>query len=182
VAVIEHPAHGATIAREPAVSGRDAARRGAGGHAARAALRAQIGRLERQLADLAAATYPHLVAPPTAAAAAAAVAAAATTTRPGPRILTLGELERVRDELAMRLADLRVAAVEQAEQQAGARDELRAMVADPRAYRGRRVRAAELGVPGCTVYASRPRLGLIGMLAGWWHVTVSSGCPIGCGP
>jgi hypothetical protein len=24
----------------------------------------------------------------------------------------------------------------------------------------------------------RPRLGLIGMLAGWWHVKLSSGCPL----
>lgn len=28
------------------------------------------------------------------------------------------------------------------------------------------------------VWQVRPRLGLIGMLAGWWHVKLSSGCPL----
>jgi len=38
--------------------------------------------------------------------------------------------------------------------------------------------ALELGEGGCGVYQVRPRLGLIGMLAGWWHVKLSSGCPL----
>jgi hypothetical protein len=28
------------------------------------------------------------------------------------------------------------------------------------------------------VWHVRPRLGLVGMLAGWWQVKLSSGCPL----
>ena len=31
---------------------------------------------------------------------------------------------------------------------------------------------------GCGAYQVRPRLGLIGMLMGWWQVKLSSGCPV----
>jgi hypothetical protein len=51
------------------------------------------------------------------------------------------------------------------------------MLADPAAHRGERIALRELGRPGCGVYAVKPRLGLVGMLAGWWQVTLSSGCP-----
>ena len=37
---------------------------------------------------------------------------------------------------------------------------------------------ADVGEPGCGRWHSRPRLGLIGMLMGWWRVKVSSGCPL----
>ena len=37
---------------------------------------------------------------------------------------------------------------------------------------------ADLGVGGCGVWHVRPRLGLIGMLMGWWQVKLSSGCPL----
>jgi hypothetical protein len=33
-------------------------------------------------------------------------------------------------------------------------------------------------VGGCGVWQVRPRLGLIGMLMGWWQVKLSSGCPL----
>ena len=39
------------------------------------------------------------------------------------------------------------------------------------------VTSGVLGEPGCVSYHVKPRLGIIGMLAGWWHVKVSSGCP-----
>jgi len=35
-----------------------------------------------------------------------------------------------------------------------------------------------VGEPGCGVWQVRPRLGLIGMLMGWWQVKLSSGCPL----
>jgi len=88
----------------------------------------------------------------------------------GPRLPSLGELERVRDGLAARPRP------EPAEH-AGARLLLERMLADPGAHRGARVPLAALGEPGCGAYAVRPRLGLIGMLAGWWEVKLSSGCP-----
>jgi hypothetical protein len=139
--------------------------------AARVDLRAQIERLERQVAALAAATYPRLDLSP-------------VTPRfaSRPHVLDLGELELVRDALADRLGAMRRAAVLQAEMQAEAREELERMVADPRAYRGRKLTNADLGRPGCATYEVCPRFGLLGRLASWWQVKVSSGCPLGCGP
>jgi hypothetical protein len=88
----------------------------------------------------------------------------------GPRLLSLGDLERVRDGLAARPEP-------PADDHEGARIRLERMLAEPTAHRWERVALAELGEPGCGVYAVRPRLGLIGMLAGWWQVKLSSGCP-----
>jgi hypothetical protein len=92
-------------------------------------------------------------------------------------MLSLGELERVRDALAARLATLHTAADDQAARQAVALRELEQMLADPPAHKWERIRNADLGRPGCTTYHVRPKLGLIGMLAGWWQVVVSGGCP-----
>jgi hypothetical protein len=91
----------------------------------------------------------------------------------GPRMLSLGELERVRDGLAA----ARPAAGADGEGHAAARLRLERMLADPAAHHWARVPLAALGVPGCGAYVVRPRLGLIGMLAGWWEVKLSSGCP-----
>ncbi len=138
--------------------------------AARGDLRAQIARIERELAHLAAATYPRLpqIAPPGAGR--------------GPRVLGLGELERVRDALAERLTIQRAAAADQAARQADARALLERMYLDPPAHRRVRLVNADLGLPGCTAYEVVPRAGVVGMLAGWWHVKVSSGCPLAWGP
>jgi len=135
--------------------------------AARSDLRAQIARLEGELARLAAATYPRLPAWPVAA-----------RTSGGPRVLALGDLERVRDGLATRLTVQRGAAAAQAERQADARALLERMYADPPAHRRTRLANADLGLAGCTTYEVAPRLGIVGMLAGWWHVKISSGCPL----
>jgi hypothetical protein len=138
---------------------------------ARGDLRAQIARLERELATIAAATYPRLDLSPV---------------TPGmssrPHVLDLGELELVRDALADRLSQMRSAALVQAEAQADAREELERMLVDPPAHRGRRLTNAELGLPGCTTYEVRPRFGVLGRLASWWQVKVSSGCPLVWGP
>jgi hypothetical protein len=138
--------------------------------AARGDLRAQIGRLERELAHLAAATYPRLPCVPV------------TPHRGAPRVLGLGELERVRDALAARLTEQRAAAAAQAARQADARALLERMYRDPPAHRRQRLTNSELGMTGCTTYEVAPRLGLVGMLAGWWQVKVSSGCPLTWGP
>ena len=52
------------------------------------------------------------------------------------------------------------------------------MLRDPGRHRFVRVSAADVGEPGCGVWHVRPRLGLIGMLMGWWQVKLSSGCPL----
>jgi hypothetical protein len=134
--------------------------------AAREDLRTQIAGLERRMAYLAAATYPRLDLAPV------------TGTLDGaPRVLGLGDLERVRDALAGRLAAMRSAAAVQAGEQEDARVVLEQMLADPPAHRGRRLTNAQLGLHGCTTYEVVPRFGVLGRLASWWQVKISSGCP-----
>jgi hypothetical protein len=134
--------------------------------AARRSLRAQIERLERELADAFVTAYPMggLEHP-------AACTAA-------PRLLDLGELERVRDELTERLRCARVTIAERAELHAANRLLLERMLLEPGRYRFARISQADIGEPGCGVWQVRPRLGLIGMLMGWWEVRLSSGCPL----
>jgi hypothetical protein len=134
--------------------------------AARRALRGQIARLERELATVLATTYPRIAAP-------------AEPRRAGaPRLLGLVELERSRDALAARVSDVHALVAEQRAGQAAARARLQAMLADPPAHKGERIAHAELGLPGCTVYAVLPRFGPVGLLTNWWRVKVSSGCPL----
>jgi hypothetical protein len=134
--------------------------------AARRTLRAQIARLERELAAAAISTYPRLP------------VEAASPGHAGPRLLGLGELERTRDDLAARLADVRAQAAGQAERQEEARLLIERMLLAPREHKWIRVCNADIGEPGCKHWHVVPRLGLVGMLAGWWHVKISSGCPL----
>jgi hypothetical protein len=137
--------------------------------AARGSLRAQIARLERELGETILAAFPHVVEPPGAAALAAGVH--------GPRLLGLGELERVRDDLAERVRQARVVVARRADVEAASRELLEEMLRDPARHKWVRLPAADLGERGCGAYQVRPRLGVIGMLMGWWHVKLSSGCP-----
>ena len=52
------------------------------------------------------------------------------------------------------------------------------MLLAPGEHRHVRIAQRDLGEGGCGVWHVRPRLGLIGMLMGWWHVKLSSGCPL----
>lgn len=133
---------------------------------ARAQLRSQIGALERELAGLLAegfgrVTVDHQV---------AALAAE-------PRVLGLGDLERTRDALAARVGAARAALRERAREEAGKRELLKAMLARPAEFKWVRISREEIGEPGCGHWHSKPRLGPLGMLMGWWQVKVSSGCP-----
>jgi hypothetical protein len=96
-------------------------------------------------------------------------------------VLDLGSLERIRDELAERVREARVTIAHRAEIQAANRVALERMLLEPGKYRFARIAASDLGEPGCGVWHVRPRLGLIGMLMGWWEVKLSSGCPLGRG-
>jgi hypothetical protein len=138
--------------------------------AARASLRGQIAKLERDLADALSDARPG------------DLFAAPTSRLRGPRLLDLGELERVRDALSDRLAEGRRRIAARAEREAAARVRLERVLLDPGRHRRVRIAQAELGEPGCGVYHVRPRLGLVGMLAGWWQVKLSSGCPLATGP
>jgi hypothetical protein len=133
---------------------------------ARHDLRDQIAKLEAQLGAAVNAGFPHLSVPPPGRSGAAG------------RLLDLGGLERVRDELAERLGALRREAEALGARQAESRRLLERMRLEPGRHRWVRVYAADLGEPGCQSWQVRPRLGLLGMLMGWWRVKLSSGCPL----
>jgi hypothetical protein len=140
--------------------------------AARRTLREQIARLERDLADAFVTAFEMRGLPEPAPPASPAARA---------RMLDLGELEVVRDELADRLRDARTTISRRAEEIAEKRLVLERMLLRPADYKFVRVSRRELGEPGCGVWQVRPRLGLIGMLMGWWQVKLSSGCPLAGG-
>jgi hypothetical protein len=137
--------------------------------AARRSIRAQIARLERDLADAVVTSFACNM---------GRLDEAAGRTAGEPRLLDLGELERVRDDLAERLRAARVTIAERADAQAASRVALERMLLEPGKYRFARVARRDLGESGCGVWEVRPRLGLIGMLMGWWQVKLSSGCPL----
>jgi hypothetical protein len=137
--------------------------------AARRSMRGQIARLERELSGAFVTAFELRGSVPDAAPSG------------DPRLLDLGELEQVRDELAERLRAARAAIGERAEIHAANRVLLERMLLEPGKYRFVRVARRDVGEPGCGVWQVRPRLGLIGMLMGWWQVKLSSGCPLAGG-
>ncbi|HEV2790342.1 MAG TPA: hypothetical protein VGV69_03485 [Solirubrobacterales bacterium] len=134
---------------------------------ARMQLRRQISRLESELADLFARAFGRTEVPHRVDAAAAA-----------PRVLDLGELEAVRDSLADRVAEARLALAERERAEREGHELVQRMLAAPQDYKWVRVSREDLGLPGCGHWHSKPRLGPIGMLMGWWRVKISSGCPL----
>jgi len=129
-------------------------------------LRRQIARLERELGATFADVFPRggidWSVPPTG----------------GPRILGMRELEEVRDSLALRISDIKGLLDDRAELEGRNRELIERMVADPERYKWVRVSNVDIGEPGCRHWHARPRLGIIGMLMGWWRVKLSSGCPL----
>jgi len=136
---------------------------------ARADLRRQIADLERRLGELFASAFPRRGIE-------WKVGAAG-----GPRVLPTGELERVRDALALRLRDAQVELGRQADVEEANRGLLERMIADPAEHRWVIVSNQDIGDRGCKHWHSRPRWGILGMLLGWWRVRVSSGCPLAQG-
>jgi hypothetical protein len=138
---------------------------------ARASLRAQIARLERELSGIFAEGFPHL---------SKDIYGPAPTS--GSSLLSLGELERTRDRLAARAQDARVLIAARVAFEQRSRTLLEEMKLEPGRHRFTSISVRDLGEGTCGVWEVRPRLGLIGKLAGWWHVKLSSGCPLprGC--
>ncbi|HEU5253683.1 MAG TPA: hypothetical protein VFU16_10210 [Solirubrobacterales bacterium] len=134
---------------------------------ARQQLRQQIARLEAELNGLFAEAFGHTEVPHR-----------VEAVSPEPRLLDLGELEGVRDELADRVAEARLALVERRRFEEERRQLVDRMLAAPQDFKWVRVSREELGLPGCGHWHSKPRLGPIGMLMGWWRVKISSGCPL----
>jgi hypothetical protein len=141
--------------------------------AARRALRDQIARLDGELSELALSAWPATVPELDP----AELRRAGRAPR-GSAVQSLAELERTRDALAVRASQARHALDDQGARQEAARRAREELLQDPRAHRFARVTNAEVGEAGCRDWHVRPRFGPIGMLAGWWRVVISSGCPL----
>ena len=113
---------------------------------ARAPLRGQIARLERELAQTLATTYPAGRAP------------GRRSHHDGPRLLGLRELELTRDALVEQVSDVRRRGRAPARRAGGRARQARRHARQPARAPGERVTALELGLPGCTVYAVRQSL------------------------
>jgi hypothetical protein len=136
--------------------------------AARRTLLDQIGRLETELGQVFCATWPRTEMP----------CPVVAGRGGGPRLLSLGELEQLRDDLAGRVSDARSALSDRTWVEEQNRRLIEEMMLEPHRHKWRRVSAEDIGEPGCRHWHVRPRLGLVGMLMGWWRVVVSSGCPL----
>jgi hypothetical protein len=137
---------------------------------ARDDLRRQIGALERELGELFAVAFPR------------EGFEWRVGALGGPRVLSIGELERVRDALVRRLSDARAELARQAEIEEANRGLLESMIAAPERHRWVIVSNEDIGERGCLHWHSRPRWGILGMLLNWWRVRISSGCPLAKGP
>jgi hypothetical protein len=134
--------------------------------AARRSLREQIARLERELAAVFTAAHPRQESLEWHVGAAG-----------GPRILSLGELEELRDRLADRLEVTRRTLRDRGYVETRNRERIEEMLAQPERFKWVRISNDDIGEPGCKHWHSRPRFGLLGMLLNWWRVKISSGCP-----
>ena len=135
---------------------------------ARRTLLDQIARLENELAQVFCAAWPRTDMP-----------------RPvvpgrggGPRLLSLGELEELRDDLAARVSDARRTLSDRTWVEDQNRRLIEEMMLEPGRHKWRRVSAEDIGERGCKHWHVRPRWSFIGMLMGWWRVVISSGCPL----
>jgi hypothetical protein len=134
--------------------------------AARRELRRQIADLERQLSDALVTAFPYTAVD------------VQVPGRSGPRILELGDLEVQRDALGAKLREVREVLTERSRQVEANHVLLERMLLEPKRYKFTRLYRSELDQGGCGAYHVHPRLGIIGMLMGWWHVKLSSGCPL----
>ena len=87
--------------------------------------------------------------------------------RGGPRLLTVDELERVRDSLGTRLQDVKGRLHDRVYVETRNRELIEEMIADPAAHKWVRVFNEDIGEPGCKHWHSKPRWGPLGMLMGW---------------
>ena len=96
----------------------------------------------------------------------------------GPRLLSVDELEQIRDGLAARIQEVREELHRHAVVEQENRELIERMLADPASYKWVRVYNEDIGQPGCKNWHVKPRWGPLGMLMGWWRVKISSGCPL----
>jgi hypothetical protein len=134
--------------------------------AARRSLLDQVGRLEEELAQLFCSTWPRKG------------FQWDVPSRGGPRLLSLAELEELRDDLAFRVQTARKALSDRTWVEEQNRRLIEEMLLDPERHKWVRVSNEDIGEPGCCHYHVRPKWGLLGMLLSWWRVVISSGCPL----
>ena len=136
--------------------------------AVRRTLLDQVARLEGELGSIFCATWPRTEMPRPVVAARGG----------GPRLLSLAELEELRDELAARASDARRALSDRTWVEDRNRRLIEEMMLEPERHKWLRVSAEDIGERGCKHWHVRPRFGLVGMLMNWWRVVISSGCPL----
>jgi hypothetical protein len=96
----------------------------------------------------------------------------------GPRLLSLAQLEELRDTLAGRVEHARKALSERTYTEEQNRRLIEEMLIAPEEHKWVRVQNEDIGEPGCKSFHVRPRFGVLGMLLNWWRVVISSGCPL----
>lgn len=96
----------------------------------------------------------------------------------GPRLLSLRELEGLRDGLADRVAEARLALSDRTWVEEQHRCRIEQMLLEPEKHKWVRIANEDIGEPGCKSWHVRPRWGVLGMLMNWWRVRISSGCPL----
>jgi hypothetical protein len=96
----------------------------------------------------------------------------------GPRMLSVDELEKVRDGLAARIQEVRGHLHDYAVVEESNRELIEEMLVDPASHKWERVFNEDIGEPGCKHWHVKPKWGVIGMLMSWWRVKISSGCPL----
>ena len=133
---------------------------------ARRALLEQIARLEEEHAQLFCSTWPRKG------------FEWEVRSRGGPRILSLVELEELRDDLASRVQDARRALSDRTYVEEQNRCLIEDMLLEPEKHKWIRVGNEDIGEAGCHHWHVRPRWGILGMLMNWWRVRISSGCPL----
>jgi hypothetical protein len=134
--------------------------------AARRDLLEQVARLESDLAALFCSAYPR------------GGFEWRVPSRGGPRVLSLSELERLRDDLAGRLHHVRRTLSDRTWVEEQNRRLIEEMMLAPEQYKWVRVGNEDIGERGCKHWHVRPRWGILGMLLNWWRVRISSGCPL----
>ena len=137
--------------------------------AIRRQLRDQVARLEGELGALFCSTYPRTGFEWN------------VGSRGGPRLLSLSELEELRDELAAKLQHNRRMLADRTYVEEQHRCRIEEMMLEPERHKWTVVRNEDIGERGCKSWHVQPRFGLLGMLLNWWRVRISSGCPLAVG-
>ena len=134
--------------------------------AARRTLREQVARLETELSELFCSTWPRKD------------FEWGVAGRGGPRLLSLAELEELRDDLAVRVSHARRSLSDRTYVEEQKRRLIEEMLLEPEEHHWAHVSSEDIGEAGCRHWQVRPRLGIVGMLLNWWRVVISSGCPL----